>query len=147
MAGNRRLGDEVDEQVLTELAVFDGLSRRVRKRIAKMADQVQVPAGTALVHEGQLAWELFVVVAGTAEVVRDGAVVDVVGRGDFFGEIGAIDHGGLRNATVRATSPMEVLVLGAPDVRRLLDEAPDLGLRLREAAWMRRRPLAGSDSR
>jgi hypothetical protein len=133
----------VDEQVLTQLAVFDGLSRRMRKRITKMADQVQVPAGTALVHEGQLAWSSSSSSTAPRRWCATARSSTWSGAGTSFGEIGAIDHGGLRNAPVRATSPMQVLVLGAPDVRRLLDEAPDLGLRLRVAARKRRRPVAG----
>src|SRR5919107_1626884 len=118
----------MDEPALEQLPLFGGLSRRARRRVAKVAHRIEVPQGTELVREGQVALELFVVVAGTAEVEREGRVVDVVMPGDFFGEIGAIEDGVRRNATVRAVSAMELVVIAAPDVQRLLDEVPDVAL-------------------
>lgn len=51
--------------------------------------------------------EFFVVVSGHAEVYRHGRRVAVLGPGDFFGEKSLLD-GGVRTATVKVLTPLEV---------------------------------------
>ena len=53
---------------------------------------------------------MFAVLAGTADVSRDGEHIRTLAAGDVFGEI-AVLFGGQRTATVKATSPMRLVML------------------------------------
>jgi CRP-like cAMP-binding protein len=74
--------------------------------------------------QGDIGHEAFVVVDGSASVTRDGNEVVELGPGAVFGEMALIDRRP-RNASVTATTPMRVLVIGKREFSGLLDEAAD----------------------
>ena len=76
-----------------------------------MCERLAVDAGEVILREGRLGRELFVIVDGSVTVSRLGVEVNVLGPGDYFGELGAIEAAP-RNATVTATTALDVLVIG-----------------------------------
>ena len=128
----------MDERGLKELSLFSGLGRRERKRVAPMVEEVEVADGRAIVTQGDVAYELFVIQQGTATVTRDGETIAELGPGDFFGEIALLDDEHRRTSTVTATSPMRLAVLHGRDVRVLDRELPDVSQQLRAAVQERR---------
>lgn len=100
-------------------------------------------AGETVIREGDPADAFFVIVRGTASVRQNGPdgerEISTLKAGDFFGEIGLLS-GTVRNATVRASSPLEVLVLDADGFRDLVESSQETSARLRDS--MERR-LAG----
>ena len=83
------------------------------KEIGKVADEVTAPAGTVLARQGAVAFELFVIIAGTATVTRDGREVATVGPGGFVGEMAVIARTP-RNATVTTDTDVDLLILTPP---------------------------------
>jgi CRP-like cAMP-binding protein len=79
--------------------------------VERLAEHVTVERGEILVREGQADRELFLILAGTAEVTQMGRRVNTLGPRDFFGELAALNRG-LRNATVTAISALELLIIG-----------------------------------
>lgn len=69
------------------------------QRVVAGFTSVDVDAGAAVVRQGAPADAFYVLVAGTATVVQNGAPVQRIGPGGFFGEDGLI-LGGARNADV-----------------------------------------------
>jgi CRP/FNR family cyclic AMP-dependent transcriptional regulator len=119
----------VDESKLSAVDLFSGLSREELRRLSRVTDEVVVPAGTTLIHEGAFAHEFLLIEAGSAEVRRDGRLLATLGPGDFAGEIGAI-HDARRNATVTASSELTAIVMTARDLRDLARELPSVAARL-----------------
>lgn len=109
---------------LATVPLFAQCSHGDLVKIARLTDEIEVEAGRALVTEGDTGHEAFVVVEGTASVTRDGQEVATIGPGAVFGEMALIDRVP-RNATVTATSPMKLLVIGKREFSGLLDEAAD----------------------
>lgn len=128
----------MDERGLKELSLFSGLRRGERKRIAPLVEEIEVEEGRAVVTQGDVAHELFVIQDGTAAVTRDGAPVRDLGPGDFFGEIALFDDERRRTSTVTATSPMRLAVLNGRDVRALDRELPEVSQQIRAAVEERR---------
>lgn len=114
---------------LSGVPLFSACSRRDLHRLAGAADEVRVEAGTELTREGSIGREAFVIVEGTAAVLKDGQEEAVLGPGDHFGELALLD-GGPRTATVTATSDMVLLVLSKPAFNAVLDEIPTLAHKL-----------------
>ena len=79
--------------------------------------------------EGEAGDALFVILQGTAAVLRDGVEVAEVGEGSYFGELAILD-GAPRSATIRTKSDVKVAVLGIRMFRTLLREVPDLAEQL-----------------
>jgi CRP-like cAMP-binding protein len=104
--------------LVPQVPLFDSVGRRHHARLASLADTVDIPSGTVLVREGGLARGFFVVLAGVAEVSVNGAPVATLGPGDFFGEVGLLARTPT-TATVRAATPMQLVVMGAREFHTL----------------------------
>jgi CRP/FNR family transcriptional regulator, cyclic AMP receptor protein len=115
----------MNEKRLAEMPLFEGLDDESLRTVSKAAQEVSVQEGAELVREGDYSYNLTVIDEGQAEVVHDGEVVATLGPGDVFGEIGVVRKG-LRNATVRATTPMRLITLTGWDLRRLRNRIPQL---------------------
>ena len=118
---------------LAELPLFEGLDEESLRTVSKAAQEVSVQEGAELVREGDYSYNLTIIDEGQAEVVHDGAVVATLGPGDVFGEIGVLSKG-MRNATVRATTPMRLITLTGWDLRRLRGRIPQLEERVSQLA-------------
>ena len=60
---------------------------------------VSVPAGAAIVRQGERGDRYYAIADGTVEVIKDGRLVGTLGRGEGFGEIARF------TATRRRSSP------------------------------------------
>jgi CRP-like cAMP-binding protein len=123
----------MDERHLAGLPLFESLDKGDLRRIAALADEVDIRAGEELLRQGDFAHEFMVIMDGSAEVVRDSEHVADIGPGDFLGEIAALDHG-QRNATVVASGPMRVLVMTDRDLRHIARDMPTVDAQLRDSA-------------
>ncbi len=115
----------MDASDLKSVPLFAGLSKRERELVARLADEVDVPAGKVLTQEGGPSQEFFVITSGSATVTRDGGEVGHLGAGDFFGEIGVL-RSEPRTATVTADTPMRLLVLFAQNFTALDHELTEV---------------------
>ena len=111
------------------LPLFELCSRRDLRRIAALADERDVAAGTDLIREGEPGSEFYVVVDGEVEVRRRGRRVARLGPGSFVGEIALLSRSP-RTATVVATTPLRVLAITGRDFVALLDSLPELWLKV-----------------
>ncbi|MBA3653271.1 MAG: cyclic nucleotide-binding domain-containing protein, partial [Actinobacteria bacterium] len=98
--------DRLVEQ-LREVPLFAACSRGDLKIVARHTAQVDVPAKTVIVKEGERGDSFYVVISGQAavrrKVGRSAKKVATLGPGGYFGELALLDPGP-RNATVEATS-------------------------------------------
>lgn len=114
---------------LAQVPLFSACSRKDLQTIARASDEVQVKAGKVLVEEGKPGHEFFLIVDGNASVSKGKRVVTDLGPGRYFGELALLDRAP-RNATVKATSDMTVLVLGQREFGGVLDAVPGLAHKL-----------------
>ena len=87
--------------------------------------------GEVFVTEGQIGREVLLILDGTAAVARSGEEVAVVGAGDFVGER-AVLLGEPRNASLIATTDLEVIVYSVAEFRSLIYSSYSLDIKLRE---------------
>lgn len=127
----------MDADRLQDLPLFSALSKRDRKRVAPLLEEVEVAVGREVAAEGDLAHELFLIRDGTATVTRGGETIGELGAGDFFGEIALLDDSRRRTSTVTATSAMRLAVMQGHDVRVLEREMPEVARQIRAAMTAR----------
>ncbi len=111
----------MDVARLTAIPLFSELSAEEARRLSAFATETSAGSGQVLMRQGDYSTELIAIEEGTAEVVRDGAVVANLTAGDVIGEMGLLEHKA-RSADVIATSPMRLLKLSHWEIRRMSDE-------------------------
>jgi CRP-like cAMP-binding protein len=116
-----RRGEYLD--LLAGVPLFASCSRAELKALDANATFRSVGVGRELVREGETGDELFILIEGTARVHRGGRVVDTLGPGDFFGELALLDPAP-RNATVTATSELDLLAISRAQFDAVLVKAP-----------------------
>jgi len=116
---------------LASIPLFGSLEEKERERLAAACSEIELEAGTTLVHEGDFGYAMYGIVAGSAEVSQNGEVIRTLGPGDVFGEV-AVLASGRRTATVKATSPIRLVAVMNRDVWRLERDHPDTGAALRQ---------------
>lgn len=89
-------------------------------RIAALLGERSVGPGETLIEEGTQGSESFLVAEGEASVLIGGVLIARVGPGEFVGEL-ALLNDEPRGATVRAETPMTLLVLDKATLTSLLD--------------------------
>ena len=110
---------------LAALPQFAAVDRGQLETLAKHAEELDVPAGVELTHDGRHEGSVFIVISGSIGIERGGRTVDTIGRGGFFGEIAAID-GGPRTATGRAIEDTVVVAISPRQLNDVLDESSEL---------------------
>jgi CRP-like cAMP-binding protein len=115
----------IDE--ITAVRLFRDVPRARRAELARLADRVTVPPGTVLARQNALAHEFFAIVDGLVEVSRDGAVVALLGPGDFFGEIALLGDPH-RTASAVAATDVDLVVIARREFRSMLAQFPEIAM-------------------
>jgi CRP-like cAMP-binding protein len=126
--------------MLKTVPLFAHCNNKQIEFIATQVEDMDFPAARILCTEGQSGGDFFMLLAGGADVTRQGKPIAKMVPGDFFGEIAVVD-GGPRTATVTTTVPSRCLVLGPRQFQNVLHQNVDIAhsvmkaltLRLREA--------------
>jgi CRP/FNR family cyclic AMP-dependent transcriptional regulator len=125
----RRMARDSKLNQLGKVRLFSACTNKELTLIGRASDEVAVPAGKAIVTEGQAGHEFFLILSGSVDVKRKGRKVAKLGPGDYFGEMALLDRG-VRTATIVATEPSTLLVLGQREFSGILEEVPGLAHKL-----------------
>jgi hypothetical protein len=101
---------------LRALSTFAGCTDEEIDQVGRRLVMVEAEAGEVLVAEGDPGDYAYIIVSGDATVTQSGTRLASMGPGDLFGEM-AMVAGGIRTATVRAATAVELLRLDAPRPR------------------------------
>jgi CRP/FNR family transcriptional regulator, cyclic AMP receptor protein len=135
---------------LAAIRFFADLPEDELAAVAGMASEEEITPGQLLATEGRTGYLLYAIESGTADVVISGETVATIGAGDVVGEMAVlisppdwseppeVPIGGLRTASVVATSPMRLITLFKRDVWALDRRAPVMIQRLRAVLDERR---------
>jgi len=124
---------------LAMLPTFSTCSARDLADLARHARHTSVPAHWPLIQEDTPADACYVILDGQAEVAIAGNGAATLDAGAVVGEM-ALASGRLRNATVTATTPLDLLHIDARQFDALLDRRPAL----REAMLARMKAVAAT---
>jgi CRP-like cAMP-binding protein len=130
---------------LKSVKLFADLEDDQLEMLAQNADEVPMDSGTDLAKEGSHGEEFIFILDGTAKVEKSGEVLRELKAGDYFGEISLLD-GGLRTASVTATSDVNLLVIQRRAFNNVLENIPQLSKSMLRALCEYVRSAEGSDS-
>lgn len=115
--------------LLQKVPLFAGCSKGELRKLASIADEIDLREGTVLTREGRTAHEFFVLVEGTVRITKNNRKLADLGPGDWLGEIALLTKAP-RTATATATSPVVALVIVDRDFRRVLTEIPSIAVKV-----------------
>ncbi len=121
---------------LKSLPLFEGLDDEAVAACAAKFQETEMLAGSVLTREGEFAYKFFVVLDGDIEVQRDFQHVATLGPGEFFGEMGVIEHG-RRNARVVAQTRCRLAWMPGWDFEQMTKDHPKVAARVRAAVEAR----------
>ncbi len=110
-------------EALRSVALFGDLRQRDLEQVAKLTDEVDLPAGYVLMREGENANQAFIIASGEARVERGGREIATVGPGEVLGEMALVAEGP-RGATATLTKPSHLFVLGHREFHSLMETQP-----------------------
>jgi CRP-like cAMP-binding protein len=110
-------------EMLARLSRFSDFSDGDIERVVEEATYLTVPEGWALMVEQTPADKAYLILDGEVSVRRSGEEVARVGAGELIGEMALVNHK-LRNATVVAATPLEVLHFTDETVTKLTEKIP-----------------------
>lgn len=114
---------------LKSIPLFAGLGDASLAHVAKLADEIEIPAGQVLVQPNQAGSGLFILEEGTVSVELAGGKKLELGSGECFGEMALLDdrpHTG----RVRAKTDVRCLAIGRAEFQELLETEPKIGISL-----------------
>ena len=129
--GPRTLG-----KVTMAVTFFDAFTPQEVARICAVGTQLKLPEGWSPIAEQTPADKAYIVLEGTVSVRRDGEEVAQLGSGDIVGEAAILGRT-LRNASIVALTPLEVIHLTAEALRELSEDMPSFRSALDEVAQQR----------
>ena len=133
-AGAERAPGSPTADLLRGVPLFSELSEPELEKIARVAVPRRYPAGGVILREGDPGDTCYVLRSGRARVTRqhaDGRAITLtnLGPGDIFGEL-AMFGGEVRSATVEALDDLQAVAILAGDLKRLLNDHPEIAVKL-----------------
>lgn len=128
-------------QTIRKIPPFADLSEEDQRAIQARMHPERFRKGELLFRKGDPSEMLYLVQEGSVRLLGEGGVpLATLGPGSLLGEADAL-AGRPRSTGAQAASDLEVWTLSVADVRDLIAQSPDLGLRLSEAFGIRLAPL------
>lgn len=121
-------------ELLSRSMLFSTLADPELEDLAALAYFKHIDARQAICHKGSRGDEMFAIVRGRMKVgvsseAGKEAIFDILGEGDFFGEIALLDGLG-RSATVTAVEPCEILAITRDSFVLFLEQQPKISIKL-----------------
>jgi CRP/FNR family transcriptional regulator, cyclic AMP receptor protein len=107
-------------EALRAVSLFSDLRGRDLENVARLADEVDLPAGHVLMREGESGSQMFIISSGEARVEQGGQHIATVGPGEVLGEMAILSEGP-RVATATLTQPSHLFVLGHREFHSLME--------------------------
>jgi CRP-like cAMP-binding protein len=97
---------------LEQVPLLEELTKRDRQRLAQSMKERTFASGQEIVVEGRGGVGFFIILEGKAAVTIGGKLIQVLGPGDYFGEMALLD-GGERTATITSDGELRCATMTA----------------------------------
>lgn len=132
------VGATLDASSLRGLPLFDALDDEELAWLATVVRKRTARQGEYIVRRWEYSRDLFAILEGSVEVLREEEHVNELGPGEFFGELAAMDwgagYGYPRLASVVAITPLELIEVPSSVLNALMQKHPETAALIRQAA-------------
>ncbi len=118
------------------IPLFEGLTQEEFVEVLDLFELIQKKGGAYVLKQGDAGEDIYILITGALEVLRDGRRVSGLKAGDVFGELGFFT-GQRRSASVRALEESLIVRLRAEDLKTLSARYANVALAL-EALYTER---------
>jgi len=130
------------EQILKQVPLFASLPPNEIQSLAETLREREFSAGAVFIQENEIADHFFILLEGQIEIIKalgthNERVLSVNETGTFIGEMGLINPGSRRTASVRARTPARLLEMTRGDFEALLHRQPGLVYKMVRVLSMR----------
>lgn len=101
---------------------------------------IKLAQGQVLFSKGDPAKHLYVIEKGQVDILDGDKVLETLGEGDIFGEMGLVD-GGARSATAKARVPSVVIAVDEKRFLKMVSDTPFFALRVMRVMSSRLRAM------
>ncbi len=108
-----------------KISLFKGLQQNEFVEFLEIMDIVETPKGHFVIKQGDKGDEIYGIVEGCFEVIRDGKKIGVMREGDIFGEIGFFHHA-TRSASLKSQGKAKLLKIPGEPLRNLCKKYPNV---------------------
>src|SRR5215204_3492849 len=127
------LSDDQEVELLSRVELFDSLSEEEIRILVRQNSDVRLGEGETFYAPWQHDGKLFILKKGRMRLYRTEAsrefTLEVVDAGTVFGEMAFTPYR-LRESFARATEPSVVFVMERAAVEQLIEEKPQVGIRM-----------------
>jgi CRP-like cAMP-binding protein len=118
-------------EFLKQTPLFAGCSREEIATVLATARERTFDTGATIIREGhEGASGFYLLLEGAAEVRKGGTILATFGPGDYFGEMALLLEDTPRTADVVTTEPSTCLAITRWDLRAMISNNPDVGVRM-----------------
>ena len=114
---------------LSKVPLFASLSFEELYNLAKKSSIEKYIKDYEIISQGDNANNLFVILSGDVEILKDGIKISELSSCDYFGEI-AIVAKSKRTATVRATSDVKTIVFSEKAFNEIINTYPNISVQI-----------------
>jgi phosphoserine phosphatase RsbU/P len=119
----------VNTSLLARIPMFSDLPAEELTHLLENLEVLEAEPGTLIFREGDFGDRFYVVVAGELEILMaagtsDELLLNVIGPGEYLGEMSLVVPGGQRSASVRARRPSVLLTMHRSEFNDLLRRHP-----------------------
>lgn len=113
------------KEILKKIPFFAQLGEEDLLSIVENVTMDYFQAGHTIFKEGELGDKMYVIKSGQVEVLRNNAQISILKENDFFGEMALVSEEP-RNATLKALTDVEVMILKKDDFTKLISTSPSI---------------------
>ena len=113
--------------MLKSVGIFSDITERALMEVASMLEEVHADPDEAIFQKGDTGQSLYIVVEGNVRVHDGNTTIAILGRGEVFGELAALDPEP-RNASVTTIEPALLLRMRHAEFGELMSEHAEVAI-------------------
>lgn len=128
--GPNNLPDEVGSimHLISTFPFFKNIDEQNLDKVVNFFNLKRYKAGDIVIRKGDPGGKLFIIVAGSINVLNDaGIIISVLDKGEVFGEMSLICNDAV-TATIQVKEEATILDIDQPNFHKILDIYPDIQL-------------------
>ena len=116
--------------LLSRSRFFRGITSAQKTQLELILKLYSYPEGHVFIKQNEIAQKAYIIRSGGVEILQNGASIEVLSRGDFFGEVFMLQKQTPSSYTFSALTDLEVYEIGRSELIEYITDNPGVYMRL-----------------